>query len=306
LIDNTNAKDLELYVLMAEHDNAGIPLAYLLLSTAASIEKDKRKSVLASFLSTIRDKYNLIPRFIHTDKDMAEIIAARETWPDAKHQLCRWHLERAVGDRAKLRSLATTKYDAKKANSAYPFISLNFKPRVKSNPRDNEGDDSISDEPPPAGTQPLARPAASQATGPNYIPPMRLPPRPPGAIQPSLTQPVVDEDDDAELVEEEGSNEQRVFCPEPLRRPLVNMMEKHANAHPLIRGDHHPSAEGVREWAVRKAYNFCHENDLPELWAYLWGNWYRWGRWQLWARAPNKEIPRLQRTMFVESQSVFH
>lgn len=79
------------------------------------------------------------------------------------------------------------------------------------------------------------------------------------------------------------------------------MLKSHANAHPLIKGDYAPTAEGVREWAVRKAYDFCRRENLPELWAYLWGNWYRWGRWQLWTRSPCAEIPRLRTTMLVES-----
>ena len=32
-IDNTNSKNLELYSIMAEHDNAGFPVSYCLLST---------------------------------------------------------------------------------------------------------------------------------------------------------------------------------------------------------------------------------------------------------------------------------
>ncbi|KAF8588751.1 hypothetical protein K439DRAFT_1613256 [Ramaria rubella] len=38
---NTNAKALELYAVMGEHDNIGIPLAYCLLSTANSITPGK-------------------------------------------------------------------------------------------------------------------------------------------------------------------------------------------------------------------------------------------------------------------------
>jgi hypothetical protein len=100
---------------------------------------------------------------------MAEIAAAKEVWPYSKHVLCRWHREKAVRDRCKLQKLATTKYDAKKANRAYQFIKVTFKPRVKADPNDNEGDDPMSDEPiaaiPP--TRAIAFPS-SQTTGPNY------------------------------------------------------------------------------------------------------------------------------------------
>ncbi|KAJ7475022.1 hypothetical protein FB451DRAFT_1034721, partial [Mycena latifolia] len=82
---------------------------------------------------------------------------------------------------------------------------------------------------------------------------------------------------------------------------IIDLMERHLNAHPLIPGYCHPSPAGIREWAVKQMYDFCFENDLPEVWAYLWENWYRRGRWELWARAEHPEIPRLKTTMIVES-----
>jgi hypothetical protein len=39
--DNTNAKHIELYSMMAEHDNAGFPLSYCLTSTATAIDQGK-------------------------------------------------------------------------------------------------------------------------------------------------------------------------------------------------------------------------------------------------------------------------
>jgi hypothetical protein len=81
------------------------------------------------------------------------------------------------------------------------------------------------------------------------------------------------------------------------------MMERHLCAHPLIPGYSHPSPEGIRSWAVKQIYTFCEENDLPEVFAYLWMNWYRIGRWELWARSACKDmIPILKMTMMVESQ----
>jgi hypothetical protein len=56
-------------------------------------------------------------------------------------------------------------------------------------------------------------------------------------------------------------------------------------------------------WAVKQMYEFCVLHNLPNLWAYLWENWYRRGRWELWARSGNPtEIPRLKTTMLVEGQ----
>jgi hypothetical protein len=80
-------------------------------------------------------------------------------------------------------------------------------------------------------------------------------------------------------------------------------MEWHFCAHPLIPGYSAPTPEGIKAWAVKQAYEFCVLRDLPNLWAYLWENWYRHGRWELWARSGNpREIPRLKTTMLVEAQ----
>lgn len=94
----------------------------------------------------------------------------------------------------------------------------------------------------------------------------------------------------------------RVFCLDEYREPIIDMMERHFNAHPLIPGYSHPSPEGIREWAVKQMYTYCVENDLQEVWAYLWENWYRTRRWDLWARSAHPEIPRLKTTMMIESQ----
>ena len=97
-------------------------------------------------------------------------------------------------------------------------------------------------------------------------------------------------------------DERRVFCPEEHCEPIVDMMEAHLCAHPLIPGYSHPSPEGIKEWAVKQMYQFCSKEKLPETWAYLWENWYRKGRWELWARSCHTKIPVLKTTMMLESQ----
>ena len=51
---------------------------------------------------------------------------------------------------------------------------------------------------------------------------------------------------------------------------------------------------------------YCVVNDLREVWAYLWGNWYRPGRWELWARSSHEKIVVLKTTMILEAQYVSH
>ena len=110
------------------------------------------------------------------------------------------------------------------------------------------------------------------------------------------------------LLREDEPNEEtisgrRTFCPIELRTAIVDMMERHFCAHPLIPGYSAPTPEGIKAWAVKQIYEYCVHNDLPNLWAYLWENWYRRGRWEIWARCGNpEEIPRLKTTMFVEGQ----
>src|ERR1700733_10471319 len=108
--DNTNSKNLELYSVMGEYDNAGFPLSYCLLSTATALPVGKRKRALKAWGKCLRDKYGVIPKFAHTDKDMAEIGMLREVW-EAKLQLCWWHLREAVKERLKKVKLSTTPYN---------------------------------------------------------------------------------------------------------------------------------------------------------------------------------------------------
>lgn len=102
--------------------------------------------------------------------------------------------------------------------------------------------------------------------------------------------------------EETSTNPQHTFCPQLYRDKIITMMERHYCAHPLIPGYAAPSRDGIRRWAVQQMYSFCQKNELPEVWAYLWENWYRKGRWELWARSAHVEIPILKTTMMVEAQ----
>jgi len=85
--DNTNSKNLELYSVMGEYDNAGYPLSYCLLSTATALPIGKRTRALKAWGKCLRDEYGVMPKFAHTDKDMAEIGMLREVW-GVKLQLC--------------------------------------------------------------------------------------------------------------------------------------------------------------------------------------------------------------------------
>ena len=353
------------------------------MTTATSVEHRKRTRALEAWAAILRNEYGLLPRFIHTDKDLAEIGASRQVWPEAKHQLCWWHQREAIRRRLK-GNLPTSPYNPQRANCEHAFINTEFKPIGRTDPNDIEGGVPgeiceqggnanitalASDDPNLIKIRiPISHFARSDQTVPTLgaggacdqrnlsgIPvspainassstltcgshnsfgigafsatevgeSMGTPtfasrcPDSSGAFAHSVNAtkltiripapstihhpgPVAENEPDTD---EETTNERRTFCPVEHRDAVVGMMERHFCAHPLIPGYSAPTPEHIKTWAVKQAYDFCIQRDLPNLWAYLWVNWYRRGRWELWARSSNpNEIPRLKTTMMVEAQ----
>ncbi|KAK7438928.1 hypothetical protein VKT23_009431 [Stygiomarasmius scandens] len=321
----TNSKHLELYCVMAEHDNAGFPLSYCLLSTATSMEQRKRTKALCKWVTQLRDQWGVNPEFVNIDKDMAEIGMVRKVWPTAKIQLCWWHLRRAVRERLAKAKLSTTPYNPIRARLEFTFIDPDFRPVGSPDLQEYEGGfDFHQPVQAPKGPSPnsiFLRIPATQLTLTNssgsdedddeydFMPPKRdfgptelvlpdgrklriIPPKP--SNEPSAESESEAEDDTVQ--------ERRTFCPSEYRATIQEMMDNHLHAHPLIPGYAAPTQQGIREWAVKQMYRHCEKNDLREVWAYLWENWYRPGRWELWARSVSDKIPRLKTTMILESQ----
>jgi hypothetical protein len=359
-IDNTNSRHLELYTILGEYDNTGFPLSYCLLTTATSVEDGKRTRALEAWATILRNEYGVCPRFVHTDKDMAEIGASRQVWPDAKHQLCWWHQREAIRKRIK-GNLPTSAYNPQRANREHAFLDINFKPTSRVDLNDTEGNVPgeiceqgvqgrnanttalTSDDPnsikirlpalhltrssqtiPTVGTSVVGstldvtansamdtrdnisgsiltcsrRDSSVAGTFSAADNTMKLTIRipAPSTIRHSGTENESDADD-------ETTNGRRTFCPVEHRDAVVQIMEQHFCAHPLIPGYSAPTPEGIKAWAVKQIYEFCTLRDLPNLWAYLWENWYRRRRWELWACSGNpEEIPCLKTTMLVEAQ----
>ena len=59
---------------------------------------------------------------------------------------------------------------------------------------------------------------------------------------------------------DEDITRRRTFCPVELRDNVVEMMERHFCAHPLIPGYSAPSPKGIKDWAVKQIYGFCFQN----------------------------------------------
>ncbi|KAF5311025.1 hypothetical protein D9619_008106 [Psilocybe cf. subviscida] len=324
---DTNSKHLELYSIMAEHDNAGFPISYCLLTTATAIDIGKRKKALTAWAQCVRDKYNINPIFTHVDKDLGKIAALRAVWK-SKVSLCWWHLRRAVNARLAKMKLATTAYVVDRARSEFAFISRDFvPPNKKVDVEDYEGgmpDDVRVDEDSRVTENIPGRPRGLPQAHPLLLAPLaestnmlriRLPPPsqpidfseehdnghlPPAEqpriqgtgftllLQPAIEQGSAETPDGGDVNSDTDSeaHTRRTFCPTDLRKTIIDMMERHYCAHPDIPGHAAPNAAAIKRWAVQQMYNFCYNNKLPELWAYLWENWYRSGRWELWAREP--------------------
>lgn len=263
---------------------------------------------------------------MHVDKDMAEIGSCRNTWSQAKIQLCWWHLRKAVRTRLQLAKLSTTPYNIERARGEFRFISAGFQPSGKADAKECEGgvpgesNVMVDSENMPMTQGPnslfirLPNLNLSQSRPPlidsintmgggsknvpdvNHIPRLTITVPPPNTNSKTLSE------SGDEQNQSDHDNHRRTFCPSELRANIVEMMERHFCAHPLIPGYSAPSPNGIKEWAVKQMYEFCLKHDLREAWAYLWENWYRRGRWELWARCTDTRIPRLKTTMMVEAQ----
>jgi len=94
------------------------------------------------------------------------------------------------------------------------------------------------------------------------------------------------------------------FCPKEFRDAILNMIIYHFHLHPLIPNDQNQFLSTNDIWllSVQEMYRFCVQNDLKNVWAYLWTNWYQRSRWNLWARAAfSEKISLFRTTMLVEA-----
>jgi hypothetical protein len=96
---NTNQEGYELYAVLAGVRGSGFPIAYLLLKTVKGVQYLK-SSAIKAFLLALKER-GLNPTYFFTDKDMAQIRAINETFPNPSSivRLCKWHRAEAVKGR---------------------------------------------------------------------------------------------------------------------------------------------------------------------------------------------------------------
>ncbi|KAH8922378.1 hypothetical protein BT69DRAFT_1220360, partial [Atractiella rhizophila] len=247
----TNKENLELFTVMAEVDGMGFPLGYMLLSATEKLVPHVKTEGIRRFCKGLKER-RINPRIMHVDKDLTEINAIKQTWPDAKISLCLWHVKDAVKKRL-CRNDPTREYDSIRAHACHSFIDPTFCPDPS-----NVSEYSSA----PSGADTIAKMVT---------------------VKRKLNT---------------------TFCPTEEREKVLEMMFTHYCQHhtfPVQDKDEIISAQEIHLRAVWQMYEFCHERDLRECWAYLWNEWYCPEKWVLWARSAFDEIPFLRTTTIVEA-----
>jgi hypothetical protein len=96
-----------------------------------------------------------------------------------------------------------------------------------------------------------------------------------------------------------------IFCQKEHRPTIVEKFRVHLHQHPQIPLNDEQftclTSQEIYHGAVKDMYDFCYQNDLAQVWAYLWNRWYTTNQWKLWARSADTAIHTLKTTMVVES-----
>ena len=92
---NTNKNNMELFAGVVDMLGEGLPLPYLFILTEANAVPHTKQMGLIAWMTAIR-AFGIVPKFTLSNKDQLEINALKHIWPQAKHQLCLWHILRAL------------------------------------------------------------------------------------------------------------------------------------------------------------------------------------------------------------------
>lgn len=123
----TNGSRFELFALLGEARGSGLPLGFILIRSNDG-EPGGLAEYLSEFISYFKETWNIEARITLTDKNSSEINAFRRVFPDAKYQLCFWHVLRAVKTRLSILRRSPAYYDVESAHKEFDFIDKNFLP----------------------------------------------------------------------------------------------------------------------------------------------------------------------------------
>jgi len=117
---------MELFAVVADMLGEGLPLSYLFITTEENAAPLTKQSALIEWMKAIRS-LGIDPRFTLSNKDQLEINALKAVWPGTKHQLCLWHILRALKRRLSQNENPGS-YNALAAHHAFPDINPVFVP----------------------------------------------------------------------------------------------------------------------------------------------------------------------------------
>ncbi len=117
---------MELFVDVANMLGKGLPLSYLFIMTEEGAAPLTKQNMLIAWMNSICS-LRINPWFTLSDKDQSDINALKEVWLGAKHQLCLWHILRAL-KQCLSQNKNPVLYNALEAHHAFPDIDLAFVP----------------------------------------------------------------------------------------------------------------------------------------------------------------------------------
>ena len=114
----------ELFVLLGEARGSGLPIGWCFMQSKSNeMPKAGSKEVaLTMWLTHFHDYWKIDAKVTHSDKDRSEINAFSNVFPHAKHQLCFWHVLRAVKQWLAILHHQPAPYNATQATSEFSFI----------------------------------------------------------------------------------------------------------------------------------------------------------------------------------------
>src|SRR6267154_3711627 len=118
---------MELFGGMADMHGEGLPLSYLFVVTDADAPSHTKETILVNWMGALK-AHGITPEFTLSDKDQTEINTLSRVWPTAKHQLCLWHMLRALKRRLANNRETPATYRSEDATRIFPFIDLAFLP----------------------------------------------------------------------------------------------------------------------------------------------------------------------------------
>ena len=118
---------MELFAGLADMRGEGLPLSYLFVVTDPGAPPHTKEEVLVNWMGALKSR-GITPEFTLSDKDQTEINALGWVWPTSKHQLCLWHVIRAVKRRLASNQVPPAYYQPEDARQFFEYIDPAFIP----------------------------------------------------------------------------------------------------------------------------------------------------------------------------------